>query len=105
MSAVTFSRSRARSTAGKTGLFAAVTTDGDDHVVEDLGGAPDDVEVPRRYRVEATRTHSHDHCQLGPIKYGYERAAVAARYPFLASCTLNRSLAALDRDPSSRREQ
>src|SRR5919112_2291517 len=90
---------------GKAGLLAAVSANGDDHVVEDLGGALDDVEVPRRYRVETTWTHSHDHCQLGPIKYGYERAAVTARYPFLASCALNRSLAALDRDPSSRREQ
>src|SRR5215211_2291338 len=90
---------------GKAGLLATVSANGDDHVVEDLGGAPDDVEVPRRYRVETTWTYSHDHCQLGPIKYGYERAAVAARYPFLASCALNRSLAALDRDPSSRREQ
>src|SRR5215210_6612863 len=90
---------------GKAGLLAAITTDGNDHVVEDLGSAHDDIEVPRRYRVEATWTHSHDHCQLGPPKYGYERAAVAARYPFLASCALNRSLAALDRDPSSRREQ
>src|SRR5215218_2401617 len=90
---------------GKAGLLATVSANGDDHVVEDLGGAPDDVEVPRRYRVETTWTHSHDHYQLGPIKYGYERAAVTARYPFLASCPLNRSLAALDRDPSSRREQ
>src|SRR5215218_3888445 len=90
---------------GEKGLLAAVATNGYDHVVEDLGSAPDDVEVPRRYGVEATRTHSHDHCQLGSTKYGYERAAVTARYPFLTSCALTRSLAALDRDPSSRGEQ
>src|SRR5215211_5796014 len=90
---------------GEAGLFAAVAANGDDHMVEDLGSAPYDVEMPRCYRVEATRTHCHDHCQLGPPKYGYERAAVAARYPFLASCALHRGLAALDHEPASRREQ
>src|SRR5215218_2826022 len=104
ISAVTFSIRRPLDRR-QTRLFAQITSDSNDHVVEDLGSAPDDIEMPRRYRVEATGTHSHDHCQLGPPKYGYERAAVAARYPFLTSCALNRSLATLDRDPSSRREQ
>ena len=49
---------------GEPGLLAPVGPDGHDDVVEDLARPPDHVEVARGYGVEATGTHSHDHCQL-----------------------------------------
>src|ERR671917_462645 len=43
-------------------LLAQVASDGDHNVVEDLGGAPYDIQVPHGHRVKASGTDGHDHC-------------------------------------------
>src|SRR5918998_5871895 len=74
-------------------------------MIEYTAGSPDDVQMPRRHGVETPGADRHDHCDLRPLKYRHERAAVAARDPFLASCTLRLTFTALDHDPTAGREQ
>src|SRR4028119_1261607 len=85
--------------------LVGVCPDGDDDVVEDPGGPADDVEVPARHGVEASGTDGNPGCQIGPFKYGNERAAVATRCPLPAKPILGRGLAPLDHDPASGRQK
>src|SRR5215207_775044 len=86
-------------------FLAQVAAHGHHDVVEDPRSPPDDVQVPRGHGIETPGADRHDHCEFEPIKYGYERAPVAARYPFLARRAVRRSLAALDHHPASGCEQ